>query len=120
MGEKIVNRKLVFFALILLVCLPAIILCADEAPKKSVADPALITEFPFEIASNKPWVQPRINDSEPFWFILDTSSAQTSVIEYARAVELGLDIENETETNIGAGEGVSVKMGQAEAFRSCS
>jgi hypothetical protein len=65
-----------------------------------------VVEIPFEIASNKPWVQVRINGSEPRWFILDTGCRGTSVIARRCAEELHLALEGEQETSVGAGEGV--------------
>ena len=73
--------------------------------------PSCIAEFPCEISSNKPFVQVRINDSAPYWFILDTGSSYSSTIDWNVAASLGLKIEGEKATHVGAGEGIQVKMG---------
>jgi len=66
-----------------------------------------VVEIPFEIASNKPWVQVRINGSAPRWFILDTGCRGASVIARRCAQELHLALDGEQEaTSVGAGEGV--------------
>jgi hypothetical protein len=64
-----------------------------------------------EIASNKPWVQVRVNDAKPLWFVLDTGNPAVSFIDTARAKELGLKIENERKVRSGAGEGVTTTVG---------
>jgi hypothetical protein len=68
-------------------------------------------EMPFEIHSNKPWVQVRINCSEPQWFILDTGCRQSSIIARECADRLHLKVENLVELNVGAGQGVKVAFG---------
>jgi len=68
----------------------------------------IVGELPFEIASNKPFVQVSINGSAKQWFILDTGCSGTSVIAKECAVRTGLQGEGETKEHIGAGAGVSV------------
>src|SRR5258706_10077900 len=68
----------------------------------------VVGELPFEIASNKPFVQVSINGSAKQWFILDTGCAGTSVIAKEYAERAGLRGDGETRTHLGAGEGVQV------------
>ncbi|MGH7726675.1 MAG: aspartyl protease family protein [Candidatus Eiseniibacteriota bacterium] len=65
-------------------------------------------EVPFEIASNKPYVQVSINGSPKQWFILDTGCGGTSVIAKECADRIGLRGEAEERVHLGAGEGVQV------------
>jgi hypothetical protein len=65
-------------------------------------------EHPFEIASNKPYVQVAINGSAPRWFIFDTGAAGGSVIAKRCADELKLGRGDEQSQHIGAGAGVDV------------
>jgi len=65
-------------------------------------------ELPFEIASNKPFVQVSINGSSKQWFILDTGCAGTSVIAREYAQRVGLKGGAEATSHLGAGEGVQV------------
>jgi hypothetical protein len=67
-----------------------------------------VRELRFEIASNKPWVEVRINGSAPQWFILDTGCRGTSTIARASAERLHLKLGDETQASVGAGEGVKV------------
>ena len=68
----------------------------------------VLGELPFEIASNKPFVQVSINGAPKQWFILDTGCAGTSVIAKEYAERAGLQGQDETQTHLGAGEGVRV------------
>ena len=65
-------------------------------------------EVPFEITSNKPFVQVTINGSTPRWFILDTGCSGGSVIARRCADELKLELSEPVSTHLGAGAGVSV------------
>ncbi len=66
-------------------------------------------EIPFQIISNKPWVEVRINGSDPRWFILDTGCAGGSVIARDCAKSLNLALGDESQVaGLGAGEGVKV------------
>jgi hypothetical protein len=83
--------------------------CAARPGSTPAADRAhAAREVPFEIASNKPWVQVRVNGSAPQWFILDTGCRGTSVIARACAQRLHLRLGDETEASVGAGQGVKV------------
>jgi hypothetical protein len=64
-----------------------------------------------EIASNKPWVQVRVNDAKPLWFVLDTGNPALSFIDMTRAKKMGLKVENERKQRSGAGEGVTTTVG---------
>ena len=64
--------------------------------------------YPFEIASNKPFVQVTVNGSAPQWFILDSGCAEGSVIAKECADRLGLERRDETQQHLGAGAGVAV------------
>ena len=89
----------------LAVASPMVTSLAGSAP--DVAGP-ILGALPFEIASNKPFVQVSINGSPRQWFILDSGCAGTSVIARECAERAGLHGEGETETHLGAGAGVRV------------
>lgn len=69
--------------------------------------------FPFEITSNKPFVQVRVNGSEPQWFVLDTGCRGASIVSRECADRLGLARGAESATRMGAGQGVSVALSQS-------
>jgi hypothetical protein len=60
-------------------------------------------DIPIELNGVHIFVQARVNDSEPLWFILDTGASVT-VVEKEKAKELGLPMKGEIEAR-GAGEG---------------
>lgn len=70
--------------------------------------PPRVHECPFEITSNKPFVQVTVNGSAPQWFILDTGCAGGSVIAKECADHLGLGRSHEARDHLGAGAGVVV------------
>jgi hypothetical protein len=76
--------------------------------RPSDAPQSAMRECAFEIASNKPFVQVKINGSGPEWFILDTGCSGGSVIAKECADRLGLGRGDETSRHLGAGAGVSV------------
>ena len=82
------------------------------SPALLAAAPSFATtaplEVPFEITSNKPFVQVRINGSTPRWFILDTGCSGGSVIARHCADELELKLSPPVATHLGAGAGVAV------------
>jgi len=59
--------------------------------------------IPFELTSNHIYLQLRVNDSAPLWFLLDTGAA-ASVIDTGTAEALGLELKGQLEGR-GAGEG---------------
>lgn len=65
-------------------------------------------EHPFEITSNKPFVQVTVNGSAPEWFVLDTGASGGSVIARECANRLGLNLGGEQQAHMGAGAGVDV------------
>lgn len=79
-----------------------------------------VTRIPFEMNGNYIFIQGRVNDSEPLWFILDTG-ANTSVINAGRARELGLKIQEGFHAT-GAGgtidsaivRGISLNLGEVK------
>ena len=81
---------------------------ASDAAAAAAPGPPGVRELPFEIASNKPYVQVRINGSAPQWFILDTGCRGTSLIARQCAERLHLPLGDVTPTHLGAGQGVSV------------
>ena len=88
---------------------------AQEGGEPEGASPnRLVREFPFDMVSNKPFVQVRVNDSEPLWFILDTGCSGISSIEWDTAVALGLKLSGEKKVHIGAGEGLSVRIASTQ------
>jgi predicted aspartyl protease len=69
--------------------------------------------IPFELTGDKPFVQVRINDSGPLWFIFDTGNGGGFCLDRARAEALGLELKEGREQHTGAGEGVVVQMATA-------
>jgi hypothetical protein len=76
--------------------------------------PEEAVEIPFEITSGKPFVQVKVNDSEPLWFIFDTGNSGAPGIDEGRARQLGLDVKIMQQGHFGAGEGEEISIGQAE------
>lgn len=69
--------------------------------------------FPFEIASNKPWVPVSLDGSAPQWFILDTGNRGTTLIARECADRLKLEHGPEQALEIGAGAGAKVTLSTA-------
>jgi hypothetical protein len=89
-------------------------LTACSASSRAHESRSVGIDVPMEIASNKPWVQVRVNGSEPQWFILDTGCAGGSVVARAAANRLGLRLGDETQAaDLGAGEGVKLTVTSA-------
>jgi photosystem II stability/assembly factor-like uncharacterized protein/predicted aspartyl protease len=70
-----------------------------------------VAAIPFEISGNLIFLQVRINDSAPLWFILDTG-ASVHVIKQQRAAELGLKLESDEQAFGGTpgAKGVSLSL----------
>lgn len=82
-------------------------LCAGARAQESGSS------FPFEITSNKPFVQVHVSGRGPFWFVLDTGAENRSFIGWQLARQLGISIASPQEMHIGAEEGVTVNIGLA-------
>ena len=67
------------------------------------------TAIPFELNGNKPFVQVRVNDSDPLWFIFDTGAGGYCITR-KRADLMGLELEGEKQIHTGAGEGALVSV----------
>jgi hypothetical protein len=89
------------------------LLTASARLTSSAPASASANSIPFEISSNKPWVQVSLNGSPPQWFILDTGASGGTIIAKECAERLGLGHGGETATQIGAGAGVSVGISTA-------
>lgn len=76
--------------------------------------PAPVLTLPFELASNKIYVQTRVNAEGPFPFVFDTG-APFSVVDWDLAEKLGIQV-FATGTVGGAGHG-TVKLGTATGVR---
>jgi len=74
----------------------------DVAPDFRFVSRQRALGIPFELTSNHIYLQVRVNNSEPLWFILDTG-ASLSVIDVERAKALGLELAGKLEGR-GAGE----------------
>ena len=101
--------RLIAIALVALV-----VLVAGQSRQEPVADsrPAAEpkpTAIPFELSSNKPFVQVRVNDSDPLWFIFDTGAGGYCITR-KRADLMGLELEGEKQVHTGAGEGALVSI----------
>jgi hypothetical protein len=83
---------------------------APRSPAAAAAQPASVSmrEMPFELTSNKPFVQVRVNGSDPQWFVLDTGCRVGSLIARSCAERLGLRLGDVSDISIGAGQGVKV------------
>ena len=90
--------------------LAGLLACAAAWADPAATPAPAMRQFPFEITSNKPFVQVRINGSEPQWFVLDTGCRGSSIIARDCAERLGLARGAESETRMGAGQGVSVAL----------
>ncbi len=84
------------------------LLVAALALAALAAPPPAGREHAFDVTSNKPFIQVRINGSAPQTFILDTGCSGGSVIARECARRLGLRESDAVRQNIGAGAGVSV------------
>jgi hypothetical protein len=63
-----------------------------------------LATIPFELYFNEIYVRVRVNNSEPFWFVVD-SGAGGWIVDRAHATRLALHLEQETEKGTGAGSG---------------
>jgi len=70
--------------------------------------------FPFEIASNKPFVRVTVDGSAPLWFILDTGNNGGSVIAQECADRLKLARTTEERADVGAGSGADVRLARIQ------
>jgi len=86
----------------------ALALVATSRPRAATTDAA--REHPFEITSNKPFVQVTVNGSAPQWFVLDTGASGGSVVAKECAKRLGLSLGDEQQAHMGAGAGVDVGL----------
>jgi len=89
----------------------AFLVCAAFAAAPAGSPPT--AGIPFEITSNKPFVQVTLNGSAPQWFILDTGCAGGSVIAKECADRLGLTHGQDDAQHLGAGQGVAVGISRA-------
>jgi hypothetical protein len=69
--------------------------------------------MPFEITSNKPFVQVTVDGSAPQWFILDTGNNGPSIVGRECADRLRLARGAEQRANIGAGSGADLGLATA-------
>ncbi len=94
---------------------------AFEKPKEAAKDFRFASGqsalgIPFELNSNHIYLQARVKNYEPLWFILDTGAA-ASVIDVERAKALGLELAGKLEGR-GAGErSVDVAFAKGASFR---
>jgi hypothetical protein len=70
----------------------------------SIASGQSLATIPFELYGNQIFVRVRVNNSGPFWFVVD-SGAGGWIVDRAHAVRLGLRLEQETAQGTGAGSG---------------
>lgn len=63
-----------------------------------------LAAIPFELYFNEIYVQVRVNNSEPLWFVVD-SGAGGWIVDRAHATRLGLHLEQDTAQGTGAGSG---------------
>src|SRR6185503_17655466 len=91
------------------VMLPIALVLLAVASASAPAAPS----FPFEISSNKPFVQVSINGSKPQWFVLDTGNNSNTILgrECADRLQLGRGAEDKVQ--IGAGSGADVGLSRA-------
>ena len=103
-----------FHVLVATLVAPSAARAAKSSPAPRAAPPApLPHEVSFEIGSNKPWVQVKLNGSAPQWFILDSGASGGTVIARECAERLGVTHGGEKSAQIGAGAGVSVGLSRA-------
>ena len=70
----------------------------------SIVSGQSLATIPFELYGNQIFVRVRVNNSGPFWFVVD-SGAGGWIVDRAHAVRLGLRLEQETAQGTGAGSG---------------
>jgi hypothetical protein len=70
----------------------------------SAASSQSLATIPFELYGNQIFVRARVNNSGPFWFVVD-SGAGGWIVDRAHAARLGLRLEQETAQGTGAGSG---------------
>lgn len=75
----------------------------DQAKDYTFAEGNAARDIPIELNPVHIFLQVRVNDSEPLWFLLDTGAA-TSVLNTSTAKALGLQLQGKAEGR-GAGEG---------------
>ena len=82
----------------------ALVLLAQVSPPRA---------FPFEIHSNKPFVQVTIDGSAPQWFILDSGNNGPTLIARECADRLKIGRSDDAKADIGAGSGADVRLSTA-------
>lgn len=75
---------------------------AEVASKEGFTSGTSALRIPFELTSNVIFLQARVNNSEPLWFILDTGASAT-VLDASRAKALGIKFKGDEKVE-GAGE----------------
>ncbi len=106
--RSIIASSLMLYAAIVL---PA---CASDA---RFASGTSALRIPFRLRNNRIFLQLTINNSRPFWFILDTGASST-IINSRNAQALGLQLHGngraigagETNTDVSIAEGVTVAL----------
>lgn len=68
------------------------------------------TKVSFELNANKPYIPVRINDTGPFWFILD-SGADSNIVDTQTAKALGIPLKDPWESRGGGEETVTSAVG---------
>jgi predicted aspartyl protease len=88
---------------------------SEAAEQSARAMRVPVATIPFELTSDKPFVEVHVN-GKPLSFVLDTGDNAGWVIATSRAEELGIDLKDEQTVRMGAGEGVEVVMGNASGL----
>ena len=90
--------------------LPLAIVCLSVSVASGAAEQnRLMNTIPFEISGNLIFLQVRVNDSAPLWFILDTG-ASVNIIKEKRAHSLGLKLESDPKAFEGTPGAKDVKL----------
>jgi predicted aspartyl protease len=105
------RNKLISIFILIIFCGSFLQIVAQQLPRKNVVSKVSFdsgnsaVNIPFELQNNHIYLQAKVNDSEPLWFILDTGAS--SIINRTRAESLGLKF-NQKEHGFGVGENAVV------------
>jgi hypothetical protein len=87
--------------------------CARPQPAHHLAVPVSI---PFELVNNLVYLQVKVGDSEPLWFVLDTGD-RFALIDLQLAQSLGLELQGEIEVGGTGNASLPGRFVQAGSFR---
>lgn len=105
-NERVTRRLLLLLLLPLILCFPV----AGSQQKQNHP----VAVVPFELSGNLIFLQVRVNNKAPLWFILDTG-AGVSILKEKQAQSLGLKLETSEQVLDGMPHAKGVRLGLAGA-----